>query len=134
MLSQGTLAFVNNQVDTTSGTIRLKATFENKDHALWPGLSVATRLLVATVKDATVIPDDAVQRGADGLYAFAVGEGNKAQIRKIKVSQSGDGRTLVESGVSPGEQVITGGQFRVQDGSLLTTKVASSGQSPVKAD
>ncbi len=142
-LSEGTLALINNQVDTTSGTIRLKATFENKDHALWPGLSVTTRLLVNTIKDATVVPDDAVQRGQDGLYIFAVGEGNKAQVRKVKVSQSGDGRSLVESGVSPGEQVITAGQLRVQNGTLLETRVASNGQTaaaapagpaPVKAD
>ena len=66
----GTLALINNQVDTTSGTIRLKAVFDNKDHALWPGQSVSTRLLVATLKDATVVPDDAVQHGADGLYAY----------------------------------------------------------------
>ena len=70
MLSTGTLALINNQVDTTSGTIRLKAVFDNKDHALWPGQSVSTRLLVNTLKDATVVPDDAVQHGTDGLYAF----------------------------------------------------------------
>jgi multidrug efflux system membrane fusion protein len=127
-LSEGTLALVNNQVDSTSGTIRLKATFDNKDHALWPGLSVTTRLLVETVKDATVIPDDAVQRGIDGLFAFAVGKDNKAEVRKIKVRQSVDGKTLVDSGVSPGEQVVTRGQYRVQDGSLLSTNVASAGQ------
>ncbi len=70
-LAEGTLAVVNNQVDTTSGTIRLKAVFDNKDHALWPGQSVSTRLLVKTLKDATVVPDDAIQHGTDGLYAYA---------------------------------------------------------------
>ena len=82
----GTLALINNQVDTTSGTIRLKAVFDNKDHALWPGQSVSTRLLVRTLKDATVVPDDAVQHGTDGLYAYAVNQDNKAELRKIKVS------------------------------------------------
>src|SRR6476660_2035371 len=72
VLSTGTLALINNQVDTTSGTIRLKTVFDNKDHALWPGQSVSTRLLVRTLKDATVVPDDAVQHGTDGLYAFTV--------------------------------------------------------------
>ena len=62
-LAEGTLAVVNNQVDATSGTIRLKAVFDNKDHALWPGQSVSTRLLVRTLKDATVVPDEAVQHG-----------------------------------------------------------------------
>jgi multidrug efflux system membrane fusion protein len=125
-LADGTLAVVNNQVDTTSGTIRLKAVFDNKNHALWPGQSVSTRLLVKTLKDATVVPDDAIQHGTDGLYAYAVGQDNKAELRKVKVSQSIDGRSVVESGLSPGEQVVTAGQFKVQPGSLVTTTVASS--------
>jgi membrane fusion protein, multidrug efflux system len=125
-LAEGKLAVVNNQVDTTSGTVRLKAVFDNKDHALWPGQSVSTRLLVKTLKDATVVPDDAVQHGTSGLYAYAVNKDNKAEMRKIKVGQSIDGRTVIEDGLAPGEHVITGGQFKVQPGSLVTTAVASS--------
>src|ERR1700748_3109958 len=125
-LAEGKLPVINNQVDTTSGTIRLKAVFDNKDHALWPGQSVSTRLLVRTLKDATVVPDDAVQHGTGGLYAYAVGADNKAELRKVKVSQSIDGRTVVDEGLKPGERVITGGQFKVQPGSLVTTAVASS--------
>ncbi|MBY0383463.1 MAG: efflux RND transporter periplasmic adaptor subunit [Xanthobacteraceae bacterium] len=127
-LSEGTLALVNNQVDSTSGTIRLKATFDNKDHALWPGLSISTRLLVETVQDATVVPDDAIQHGVNGLFVFAVGKDNKAEVRQVKVRQSVDGMTFVESGVSPGEEVVTSGQYRVQNGSLLSTNVASTAQ------
>jgi len=134
VLSDGTLSLINNQVDTTSGTIRLKAEFANKDHALWPGLSVSTRLLVNTVKDAVVIPDDAIQHSPKGLFVYAVGDGNKAELREVKVGQSTEGRTLVESGLKLGEHVITSGQYRVQPGSLLTTTVASSGQTSVKAD
>lgn len=136
VLSQGTLSLINNQVDSTSGTIRLKAEFANKDHALWPGLSVSTRLLVNTVKDAVVIPDDAVQHGAKGLYVYAVGDGNKAELREVKVGQSTEGQTLVHSGLKLGEHVVVSGQYRVQPGSLLTTTVASSGQAQtsVKAD
>jgi len=132
-LAEGTLAVVNNQVDATSGTIRLKAVFDNKDHALWPGQSVSTRLLVKTLKDATVVPDEAVQHGADGLYAYAVNQDNKAELRKLKVGQSFDGRSVVESGLSPGERVITVGQFRVQPGSLVSTAVASSDPAQPKA-
>ena len=120
------LSVVNNQVDTTSGTIRLKAVFDNKNHALWPGQSVSTRLLVKTLKDATVVPDDAIQHGTEGLYAYVVNQDNKAELRKVKVSQSIDGRSVVESGLSPGEQVITGGQYKVQPGTLVGTAVASS--------
>ena len=134
VLSQGILSLMNNQVDSTSGTIRLKATFDNKDHALWPGLSISTRLLVNTLKDATVMPDDAVQHGNDGLYVYVVTDGNKAGLRKVKVGASTDGKTLVESGVTAGEQVVTAGQYRVQPGSALTINVASSGQSAARAD
>lgn len=126
-LSEGVLALINNQVDSTSGTIRLKATFDNKDHKLWPGLSVSTRLLVETVKDATVVPEDAVQHGPNGLFAFIVGDGNKAAVRPIKVRETGNGKSLIDSGLSPGERVVTRGQYRVQEGSLLATKVAGSG-------
>jgi multidrug efflux system membrane fusion protein len=125
-LAEGTLAVVNNQVDTTSGTIRLKAVFENRDHALWPGQSVSTRLLVQTIKGAIVIPDDAIQHGTEGLYAFVVNQESKAELHKIKVSQSIDGRSVVEQGLSPGQQVITSGHFKVQPGSLVSTAVASS--------
>jgi multidrug efflux system membrane fusion protein len=125
-LAEGKLAVVNNQVDTTSGTIRLKAVFDNKNHALWPGQSVSTRLLVRTLKDATVVPDDAIQHSTDGLYAYTVNQDNKAELRKVKVSQSIDGRSVVEEGLTPGQQVITGGQFKVQPGSLVSTAVASS--------
>jgi len=125
-LAEGTLAVVNNQVDTTSGTIRLKAVFDNKNHALWPGQSVSTRLLVKTLKDATVVPDDAIQHSTNGLYAYVVNQDNKAELRKVKVSQSIDGRSVVDEGLTPGQQVVTGGQFKVQPGTLVTTAVASS--------
>src|ERR1700676_661464 len=125
-LAEGTLAVVNNQVDTTSGTIRLKAVFDNKDHALWPGRSVSTRLLLKTLKDATVVPDDAIQHGNNGLYAYVVNPDNKAEVRKLKVSQSIDGRSVVDEGLSPGEQVITAGQYKVQPGTPVSTAVASS--------
>jgi multidrug efflux system membrane fusion protein len=125
-LSEGSLSVINNQVDTTSGTIRLKAVFDNKDHALWPGQSVSTRLLVKTLKDATVVPDDAIQHGTNGLYAYAVAKDNKAELRKVKVSQSIDGRSVIDEGLSPGDQVITAGVYKVQPGTLVSTAVASS--------
>ena len=131
-LAEGTLAVVNNQVDSTSGTVRLKAVFANKDHALWPGQSVSTRLLVKTLKDATVVPDDAIQHGTEGLYVYTVNGDNKAELRKVKVSQSIDGRSVIEQGVSPGQQVITSGQFKVQPGTLVSTAVASSDPAQTK--
>jgi multidrug efflux system membrane fusion protein len=126
VLSTGVLALINNQVDISSGTIRLKAVFENKDHALWPGQSVSTRLLIKTLKDVAVVPDDAVQHGANGLYAYSVNSENKAELRWIKVTNSIDGRSVVDEGLSPGQQVITAGQYKVQPGALVSMAVASS--------
>lgn len=136
VLSTGKLALVNNQVDTTSGTIRLKAVFDNKDHALWPGQSISTRLLIDTLKDATVAPDDAVQHGNDGLYAYTINQDNKAELQKIKAGPSIDGNTVIESGLTPGQQVIVSGQYKVQVGATVSTAVANSNdtQSKVKAE
>jgi membrane fusion protein, multidrug efflux system len=133
-LSEGFLTVVNNQVDTTSGTIRLKAAFDNKDHALWPGQSVSTRLLVTTLKDATVVPDDAVQHGANGLYAYAVDQNNKAELRSLVVSKSVDGRSVVDQGLTPGERVIVGGQYKVQPGTTVAMKVATTGRASAEAE
>ena len=68
----------------------------------------------------TVIPDDAVQHGPDGLYAYTVNKENKAELRKIRATRSIDGRSVVDEGLAPGEQVITAGQFKVQPGTLVT--------------
>ena len=95
------MRFVNNEVDQASGTIRMKATFENKDNVLWPGLSVSTRLLVDTLKQVDRRARGAIQHGPDGLYAFVVGAGNKVEMRTIKVSQEGDGQSVVMQGLSP---------------------------------
>ena len=99
-----------------------------------PGQSVSTRLLVKTLKDATVVPDDAVQHGTSGLYAYAVTADNKAELRKVKVSYSIDGRSVVDEGLKPGERVITGGQFKVQPGSPVSSAVADAAQSKVKQE
>lgn len=133
VLSEGTLSLINNQVDTTSGTIRLKAVFNNGDHVLWPGQSVSTRLLVNTLKDAVVIPDDAVQHGINGLYVFAVDQNNKAELQQVSIGASTNGRTVIEKGLTPGQKVIVSGQYRIQPGSAVTTTVADSGQAPAKA-
>jgi membrane fusion protein, multidrug efflux system len=100
--------------------------FDNKDHALWPGQSVSTRLLVKTLKDATVVPDNAIQHGTDGLYVYAINQDNKAELHKVKVSQSIDGKSVIDEGLTPGQQVITAGQYKVSPGTLVSTAVASS--------
>ena len=132
-LSQGHLAVVNDAIDQASGAIQMKATFENADNALWPGLSVATRLLVDTLRQVTVAPDGAVERGPNGLYAFVVGGDNKVEIRDITVGQEGDGQSVVSKGLSPGETVVTSGQYRLVQGSLVQPSAASSAMPPATA-
>jgi membrane fusion protein, multidrug efflux system len=119
VLSQGHLALVDNKVDQASGTISMKATFDNTDNVLWPGLSVSTRLLVETLKHMTVIPEDAVQQGPSGIYAFVVGNDNKAEMRGLKIGREDNGQAVVLQGLSPGEKVVTAGQYRVQQGALV---------------
>jgi membrane fusion protein, multidrug efflux system len=120
-LADGKLALFNNQVDTATGTIRLKAVYENKTHALWPGLSVSTKMRVGTVAMATTVPDNAIQHGPDGLFAFVVDDTNHAHQQALKAGRSDSGRTRILSGdLHPGERVITAGQYKVQDGSLVT--------------
>ncbi|MGD0562862.1 MAG: efflux RND transporter periplasmic adaptor subunit [Roseiarcus sp.] len=132
-LSQGRLAVVNDAIDPASGAIGMKATFENKDGALWPGLSVATRLLVETLRQVTVVPDGAVERGPDGLYAFVVGSDNKVEVRDITVGEEGDGQSVVLTGLAPGENVVTAGQYRLVQGSLVQPSAASSTAPPATA-
>ncbi len=124
-LSQGHLALVNNEVDQASGTIRMKATFENKDNMLWPGLSVSTRLLLDTLKDVIVVPDEAVGRGPNGLFAFIVGNDNKVAMRAVTVSEDGQGQSVVSKGLTPGEKVVISGQYALQQGTLVDPKVAN---------
>ena len=132
-ISQGHLAVVNDAIDQASGAIQMKATFENADDALWPGLSVSTRLLVDTLRQVTIVPDGAVERGPNGLYAFVVGSDNKVEIRDIQVGQEGDGHSVVLKGLSPGENVVTAGQYRLVQGSLVQSSAASSAPPPETA-
>jgi multidrug efflux system membrane fusion protein len=132
-LSQGRLALVNNAVDQASGTIRMKATFENTDNVLWPGLSVSTRLLVDTLKQVAVVPSDAVQRGPNGLYAYVIGADNKAETDDIKVGQEGNGQSVVLQGLTPGQKVVIAGQYRLQQGALVQPSQAGSPSVPDKA-
>ena len=115
-LAEGTLKLIDNQVDVASGTIRLKATFDNADNALWPGLSVTTRLLVSTIDKAIVVADNAVQRGPNGLYVYVVTPDSKAELRNVTIGRMDDGQAVVEKGLSAGERVVTSGHYRVLPG------------------
>jgi multidrug efflux system membrane fusion protein len=132
-LAEGKLALVNNDIDQASGTIRMKATFANADNALWPGLSVSTRLLVDTLKQVVVVPNDAVQHGPDGRYAYVVGDDNKAAMQAIKVDQEDNGQSVVSQGLTAGQKVVIEGQYRLQPGALVQPTTAAAPAVPVPA-
>jgi membrane fusion protein, multidrug efflux system len=121
-LSQGTLAIMDNSVSQATGTISLKARFDNQDNALWPGLSVNTRMLIDTRKQVIVVPQDGVQHGPSGLFAYVIGDNGKVSVRPIKVSQSGDANAVIAEGLSVGEKIVVAGQSRLFDGALVVDK------------
>jgi multidrug efflux system membrane fusion protein len=114
-LAEGKLLTVDNQIDPTTGTVRFKASFENRDLSLWPNQFVNTRLMLAVRKSAVVVPLAAVQTGTQGTYVYAVKSG-KASLQLIKVDLQQGNVALIASGVSVGDQVVVDGQERLQDG------------------
>ncbi len=118
-LSDGTLAVLDNQIDSTTATVKLKATFENADFRLWPGQFVNVRLLLETKPDALTVPAPAVQRGPNGMYVYVLSADNKAEMRSISIGSTEDNWTLVESGLQGGDRVVVDGQYRLQPGATV---------------
>jgi multidrug efflux system membrane fusion protein len=121
VLDEGTLSVVDNQIDTTTGTIRLKATFPNSTLKLWPGQFVNARLLLSVQTNGVVVPASVVQRGPEGSYAFVVGDDMKAEMAPIKVARIDQGLALIENGLTPGQRVVVDGQYKLQPGSVVKT-------------
>jgi len=125
VLAAGRLAVIDNQIDSTTGTLKLKATFANENLQLWPGQFVNTRLLLETREDSVVVPASVVQRGPNGAFAFVVSEApdgstNRiARMRSIKVAQIDNGEALIDDGLDAGETVVVDGQYKLQDGSKV---------------
>ena len=117
--AEGVLTAVDNQIDSATGTIRLKATFPNADQRLWPGQFVNVRLRVAMKRGAIVVPSAVVQRGPQGPFVFVIQEDSTAQVRPIQPGYAEDGRIVIESGLTAGERVVLEGQYRLQKGSKV---------------
>ncbi len=115
-LGQGTLLLVNNTVNSSSGTVQLKATFPNKNRELWPGEFVNVRLIVAMRHNGITVPLDALQQGQNGQFVFVVQPDGKVQERSVVVAQTLNGRALIDSGLQPGDTVVTAGQYRLSNG------------------
>lgn len=122
-LSQGKSLTVDNAIDATTGTIRIKAIFENADDRLWPGQFVNVRMLLRTQADAVTVPSAAVQRGPNGLYVYVVGTGDMASVQPVELGQDDGSQAIVEKGLDGGEQVVIAGQSRLTNG----TRVAVAG-------
>jgi len=123
---------VDNEIDPTTGTVKLKATFPNNELKLWPGKFVNARLILTTRKDATVIPSSVVQRGPQGTYAYLIKQDKTVEMRPIKVAQTEGNLALVDEGLKPGEQVVVDGQYKLQPGAHveLTTPQQSQQRRP----
>jgi multidrug efflux system membrane fusion protein len=113
VLATGELSFIDNAVDAATGTILLKGTFENEDNALWPGQFVQVRLVVKTLKDAIVVPSQAVQSSQTGEFVFVVGQDQAVEKRNVLLGVTQEGSSVIERGVKPGEIVVTDGQMRL---------------------
>jgi membrane fusion protein, multidrug efflux system len=131
-LSNGTLAVLDNQIDSATATVKLKATFDNTDLRLWPGQFVNVRLLLGTKSDAVTVPAPAVQRGPSGMYVYLLSPDNKAEMRPVTVGSTEENRTLVESGLQGGDRIVVDGQYRLQPGATVEIAKNSAGDEPRK--
>ncbi len=118
----GLLTFIENTVDTTTGTIDLKAQFDNKHDVLWPGQFVDVTVQLEVEKDALVVPDPAVESGQNGTYVYVVGADRKVALRPVKVERHVGDEIVISRGVKPGDTVVTDGQVRLRNGSSVEIK------------
>src|SRR6202044_3518942 len=124
-LATGRLSISDNQVELATGTIRLKAEFDNKDNALWPGLAVTTGLQLGVEKGVLIVPSDVVQHGQSGLYVFIIDDQNRAQVRQVKVAHEDTASAVISDGLKEGDRVVTSGEFLLQPGSIVTIDTGS---------
>jgi multidrug efflux system membrane fusion protein len=122
----GAVSFVNNTVEMSTATIRLKATFQNRDRRLWPGQTVNVLLTLGVQPKAVVVPSQAIQSGQSGSYAFVVKQDQTAELRMVSVSRSTNGEAVIEKGLTPGETVVTDGQLLLTSGARVSIKDQNS--------
>jgi multidrug efflux system membrane fusion protein len=134
--AEGQLSFVDNAVDTATGTIKLKGTFANEDRRLWPGQFVDAVLTLTTQPNAIVVPTQAVQNGQQGQFVFVVKPDLTVESRPITVSRAVDNQSIIQGGLQPGERVVTDGQLRLVPGAKVEIKnnprAVTNGEAPVQ--
>ena len=119
VLATGDLTLLNNQIDTTTGTIAMKGHFPNAGHRLWPGQSVDARLVLGVQQGALTVPSAAVQRGQNGLFTYVVDGDDKVRVQPIEVSNTEKGQSVVAKGLAEGDRVVTDGQYRLTPGATV---------------
>jgi multidrug efflux system membrane fusion protein len=119
-LDEGSIDFIDNEIVQTTGSVRLRANFPNKEHRLWPGQLVNAWLLLNTRPNGLTVPAPAVQQGPQGPYVYVINADSTVAVRPVKVAQVSDGQALIDSGLSAGEQVVVDGQYKLQPGIHVT--------------
>ena len=127
VLDRGHLEVIDNQIDTTTATLRLKASFPNANLQLWPGQFVNARLLLTTRTNGLVVPAAVIQRGPDGAYAFVIQPDSTVVIRPVKVARIEAGEALLDDGLRLGERVVVEGQYRLQAGARIRLAKSATG-------
>jgi membrane fusion protein, multidrug efflux system len=129
-LAQGRLLLIDNQIDQSTSTIRLKAEFPNEDKRLWPGEFIHIRILITTRKDAVTVPPIAIQRGPDGLYVWVIKPNNTVQQRPVDAQTVSNQITIVSKGLTVGERIVVDGQSRLDEGVHVNIRPESSPPAP----
>ena len=119
MLATGQLATLDNQIDTTTGTLKLRAIFANPDELLYPNQFVNARLLVNTLHDTVRVPAAAIQRGEPGTYVYLIDAANKVSVRPVRLGPTDEGQVAVLSGLQAGDRVVVDGTDRLRDGAAV---------------
>jgi membrane fusion protein, multidrug efflux system len=125
-LSSGELKTLDNQIDTTTGTLKLRAEFANQDDNLFPNQFVNVKLLIDTLHNATVVPTSAIQRGAPGTFVYIVDAENTVSVKPVSLGTSSGERVAVQSGLSPGDKVVIDGADKLRNGAKVTLRAPSN--------
>lgn len=118
---------MDNIIDQTTATIRLKAMFPNTDDVLWPGEFVNARILLSTRAGVVAVPNTAIQRGPHGVYVWVIGADNKAEDRSVTLGPMAGNVTVIDTGLKPGERIVTDGFFKLQRNRAVTVRAQQTG-------
>ncbi|MGO9934203.1 MAG: efflux RND transporter periplasmic adaptor subunit [Steroidobacteraceae bacterium] len=133
-LDQGTLTLIDNEIDQTTGTARLKATFSNANNTLWPGQYVNARVLVRTERNALTLPTAAVQLGPDGPFTYVIKSDSTVEARPLQIGAESGGMTVIKDGLALNERVVTSNQYRLQPGAHIRAAAAGAASAGASAE